>query len=89
MSAVRFSKLKGTSESIAFTFRGSIYQRKISIFVVVVAVVVIQFYGLLSSMLQCTLQANGLGFLGFRRFRLASLASRPYSLSGRHTGRRK
>ena len=78
MSAVRLAKLKGTSESIAFTFRGSIYQRKIGIFVVV-AVVVIQFYGLILSMLQCSLQANGLGFFGLRRFRLASLASRPYS----------
>ena len=78
MSAVRFAKLKVTSESIAFTFRDSIYQRKISIFVVV-AVVVIQFYSLILSMLQCTLQANGLGFLGFHRFRLASLGSCPYS----------
>ena len=78
MSAVRFAKLKGTSESIAFTFHDSMYQRKISIFAVV-AVVVIQFYSLILSMLQCTLQADALGFLGFRRFRLASLASRPYS----------
>ena len=46
-------------------FNDSVYQRKISIFVVVV-VVLSSFIGYILSMLQCTLQANGLGFLGFR-----------------------
>ena len=68
VSAVRFAKLKVISESIAFSFRDSIHQRKISIFVLSLS----SFIGLILSMLRCTLQANGLGLLGFR---LASLPS--------------
>ena len=71
-------------KSCSPAFRDSVYQRKISIFVVVV--VLSSFIGYILSMLQRTLQANGLGFLGFR---LASLASVLLLRPGSHTDRRK